>query len=96
MKRTLKKAEMVEALMNDPLATWSYSGAVALVERLLEIEKENNVDMEFSIDSYRKDYREYKDMRAVREDYPFIQSMEDLEAVTIVIEHSGGLLVNVF
>ena len=59
MIETLSKYQMVNELTQDENASWSYGGACALVDYLLDLEDSMGEQMEFDSVGLRSDYSEY-------------------------------------
>jgi hypothetical protein len=59
MIETLSKYQMVNALTQDENANWSYKGACALIDYLIELEEGIGQQMEFDPVGLRCDYSEY-------------------------------------
>jgi hypothetical protein len=82
---------------NDELANlsdqFSYEGTEALYNYLTELEEETGEEIEFDPIALLDDYTEYKNLKAVRSDYPHIKNMDDLKDHTTVIKFDSGLIV---
>lgn len=68
MIETLSKYQMVNALTQDENASWSYSGACALIDYLLDLEDSIGIQMEFEPVGLRCDYSEYDSLIEWAED----------------------------
>ena len=60
MKRTLGTHDIVDALMRDEYAGWSYEGAKALAEWLEELEEDCGAEYELDTVALRCEYNEYE------------------------------------
>lgn len=60
MKRTLRKSEMVDTLMGDEYANWSYNGASALIEWLEQFEEDTGEEMKFDRVALRCEFSEWE------------------------------------
>ena len=62
MKTTLNTYEIVNALLKDENAAWSYNGAKALAEYLEEYEEECGIELELDVVAFRCEYAEYNSL----------------------------------
>jgi hypothetical protein len=69
MKLTLTTSQAAHELLNDPNASWTYSGAYALVEYLEELEEDTGEEIEFCPCSIRCDYSQYASLIDWADDY---------------------------
>ena len=60
MKTTLSTYQAANLLSADTTAGWSRSGALALVEYLVQLEEDTGSDIEFDAVAIRCDYSEYE------------------------------------
>ena len=76
---------------------FSYEGLKALFNYLEEQER-NTGEMELDVIALCCDYLvvEYKDFQELKEDYPSINSMDQLRDETTVIEFKDGFLIEAF
>ena len=74
---------------------FSYEGLKALFDYLEEQERDTG-EMELDAIALCRDYVEYKDFQEFKEDYPSIDSMDQLRDKTMVLEFDGGFLVQAF
>ncbi len=74
---------------------FSYEGLKALFDFLEEQERETG-EMELDVIALCCDYVEYKDFQEFKEDYPSIDSMDQLRDETTVIEFKDGFLIEAF
>lgn len=74
---------------------FSYEGLKALFDYLEEQERDTG-EMELDAIALCCDYVEYKDFQEFKEDYPSIDSMDQLRDKTMVLEFDGGFLVQAF
>jgi len=84
---------------------FSYYGLKALFQHLEEYESGIGEELDFDPVAIACDYTEYSDIDAVKEDYPNIEDLEDLQNNTQVIEYNektinntieNGVIIQVF
>ena len=86
MIKTISKYEFTECLLNDDYANWSYSGASALFEYLTELEEDTGEQIKFDRVAIRCDFSEYNNLEDILSLYDGIDTLEDLQDNTTVIE----------
>ena len=69
MKKTLNTYEIVNALLNDKTANWSYNGAKALAEYLEQYEEDCGVELELDAVALRCNYAEYESLYRWADEY---------------------------
>jgi len=69
MKETLTTSQAAHILLQDEFASWSYSGAHALIEYLEELESDCGMEIEFDRVAIRCDYSEYDSLIDWASDY---------------------------
>jgi len=65
---------------------FSYEGTKALFEHLTMFEEDCDQELEFDPIAFRCEYDEYKNLEEVKENYQDIETLEDLQNNTSVIE----------
>jgi len=65
---------------------FSYEGTKALFEHLSMFEEDCDQELEFDPIAFRCEYDEYKNLEEVKENYQDIETLEDLQNNTSVIE----------
>ena len=65
---------------------FSYEGTKALFEHLEQYEQDCDHELEFDPIAFRCEYDEYKNLEEVKENYQDIETLEDLQNNTSVIE----------
>jgi len=101
MKQTLNTNNMVDQLLDDDNANWSYNGAVALIEYLEELDLELEMETEFNVVDIRCEYSEYKSLETWAKEYFGTDDeieiddaiREYLQDNTTVIEFDGGIII---
>tara|TARA_R110000765_G_scaffold81260_1_gene158967 strand:+ start:43 stop:348 length:306 start_codon:yes stop_codon:yes gene_type:complete len=101
MKTEMTTYECAKALTHDEYASWTRSGAFALVEYLEQMEDEYETSIEFDRVALRCEYSEYdtaiEAAQAYTSEFTTEESaLEYLENNTTVINHSNGILVQDF
>jgi hypothetical protein len=103
MIETLSKSQVVDALLQDEYAGWSYNGAVALTEMLFEYEDSTGVQIELDPIAWRCEYSEYESLEEWAKEY--FGEDEDEHPCNIaeyirdrgeLIEFEGGIIVQQF
>ena len=62
MKITLNTHDIINALLKDKYAAWSYNGAKALASACEEYEENCGMELELDVDGLRCKYSEYKSL----------------------------------
>lgn len=86
MIKTISEYEFTENLLNDDYANWSYDGACALFEYLTELEEDTGEQIEFDRVALRCDFSQYDNLEDILSQYDGIDTLEDLQDNTTVIE----------
>lgn len=103
MKQTLNAHQMAALLMEDNNANWTYDGALALSEYLIDQDEQTASDTEFNCVDIRCAYSQHSSLEQWADDYgsdiagddddtirKFIQERSEL------IEFEGGVIVAEF
>ena len=98
MKDTIAIHQFRDEMIKDRYG-FSYGGATALYEYLMDLEEDTGIEMEFDPVSIRCDYSEYDSLEELNSNYPeynYIQhspnvanTLKDYEDRTTVIEVEG-------
>ena len=99
MITTLSTNEVVNILLADEYAHWTYEGARALAEWLEELEEGMDEPLALDPIALRCQFNEYSSIGEVEDAYaihPDVDSLEWLNDRTIVIEFESGLIVGEF
>jgi len=77
---------------------FSYEGAKALFEYFEQYEQETNEEMEFDPIAFRCSFDEYENLQEIKKNYKNIETLEDLQNHTTVIEipNSDRLIIQAF
>ena len=77
---------------------FSYEGTKALFEHLEQYEQDCDHELEFDPIAFRCEYDEYKNLEEVKENYQDIETLEDLEQNTTVIQipDSDRLIISAY
>ena len=86
MIKTINEYEFTQDLLNDEYANWSYDGTKALFDYLTELEEDTGEQIEFNRVALRCDFSEYDNLEDILSQYDGINTLEDLQDNTIVIE----------
>jgi hypothetical protein len=79
-------------------ASFSREGATALFEYFEQYEQDTGEQMEFDPVAIRCDFDEYENLQEIKENYQDIETLEDLQNHTTVIEipNSDRLIIQAF
>jgi hypothetical protein len=69
MKETLTPHEVAERLVRDENANWTFPGALALAEALVEYEEGSGEELEFDAVAIRCDFAQYNSLQEWAKDY---------------------------
>lgn len=86
MINTVSEYEFIENLLKDEYANWSYDGTKALFDYLTELEEDTGEQIEFDRVALRCDFSEYDNLEDILSQYDGINTLEDLQDNTTVIE----------
>ena len=75
---------------------FSYDGLTALFDYLEEYEESCNTEVELDVIALCCEFTEYVDLAEIQQNYTDIESMEDLNDHTMVIEFDGGIIIQNF
>lgn len=78
MKNTLNTSDIVNALLADNYAKWSYKAANALAEYLEEYENESGIEIELDVVAIRCEYSEYDSALGWAEEYFGVDTLVDM------------------
>lgn len=76
--------------------SFSYEGKKALFEHLEEYEESTGEKVELDIVALDCDYTEYENLEEIHEVYDQINTMDQLQDHTQVIEFNGGIIIQNF
>jgi hypothetical protein len=100
MKQTLTEHYMVNQLIADTYANWSWEGAHKVIQHLLEIERDSGDEIEFDREAIRCDFHEYSTLEELVGDYPDLADKEEYEILEwlqdegmLIGETSEGVVV---
>jgi hypothetical protein len=68
----------------------------ALYDMLTEFEESSGEEMELDVIELCCDYTEFKDMEELQQSYPDIETIENLQDETWLVEFEGGMIVRMF
>jgi hypothetical protein len=86
MIKTINEYEFTQDLLNDEYANWSYDGTKALFDYLTDLEEDTGEQIEFDRVALRCDFSEYDNLEEILSQYDGIDTLEDLQDNTTVIE----------
>ena len=73
-------------------SNFSYSGLRALFD-YLEMLEYDGFEIELDVIALCCEYTEYTDFDEIKEVYPYIENINDLEQYTCVLNHASGIIV---
>lgn len=93
------KNEMIQMLLNDQFASWSYEGAEALIEYLEQLSEDMGENIEFNTVELRCNYSEYSSWDELKADYcghsgEYISNLDSIDYV--VAEGEGFIIIRQF
>ena len=91
--QTVNKSQFIDNLLADDYASWTYEDADALYDYYEQLSDDMGEDVELDRVSLRCEWTRADSIDEVIEDYDDIESLEDLQDNTQVIEHDGGVLL---
>lgn len=89
MKQYIGFCQFCDSFGEERKNQFSYEGKQALFDYLESYEEDTGEELELDIISICCDYTEYKNLEELKENYNDIETMEDLENNTRVIEIKG-------
>jgi hypothetical protein len=95
MKDTITVYQFSDAMIEHG---FSYEGAKALFEYFEQYEQDTGEEMEFDPVAIRCDFDEYENLQEIKKNYQDIETLEDLQNHTTVIEipNSDRLIIQAF
>ena len=96
MYQNVTESDFVSAFQNIRPDNFSFDGLRALFEYLESYEEETGEKMELDVIALCCDFTEYKNLEEIQEDYNNIESMDDLQDRTQVIEFDSGVIIRNF
>tara|TARA_R110002050_G_C8818643_1_gene504235 strand:+ start:694 stop:993 length:300 start_codon:yes stop_codon:yes gene_type:complete len=90
MKDTIAVHQFRDEMIKDRYG-FSYGGATALYEYLMDLEEDTGIEMEFDPIAFTCEWTEYNNLQEVLEGYSidYVKNIEDLRDQTTVIEVEG-------
>ena len=97
MKDTIQEYQFVNE-MSKKQHGFSYEGSKALFEHLEQYEQDCDHELEFDPIAFRCEYDEYDNLKEVQDNYNDIETLEDLQNNTTVIEvpNSEKLIIQAY
>lgn len=95
MKQTVSKHEFVSEMSN-PGHGFSYSGAEALFDYLTKLENDADIELDFDPIEIRCGFNEYKNLEEIKNDYDSIETIDQLNNKTQVIQFNEGIIIQAF
>ena len=91
--QTVNKSQFIDNLLADDYASWTYEDAEALFDYYEQFSDDTGEDVELDRVALRCEWTRADSIDEVIEEYDDIESLEDLQDRTQVIEHEGGVLL---
>ena len=91
--QTVNKSQFIDNLLADDYASWTYEDAGALYDYYEQYSDDTGEDVELDRVALRCEWTRADSIDEVIEEYDDIESLEDLQDETQVIEHVGGVLL---
>jgi len=97
MKQTVSHNNFIDAFRAmDRVNNFGFDGLTALFKHLEEYEEETNEEIEFDVISLCCDYTQYDSLEDCLAEYDNIDTLEELQNHTTVIEYDGGVIIQAF
>jgi len=93
MKQTVTQTQFTDIMTNHG---FSYDGANALFEWLEAYEQATEEDLELDPIAFRCEYAEYETLKEILAQYEHIETLEELNAHTIVLDFGSGYIIQEF
>ena len=91
--QTVNKSQFIDNLLADDYASWTIEDAGALFDYYEQFSDDMGEDVELDRVALRCEWTRADSIDEVIEEYDDINSLEDLQDQTQVIEHLGGVLL---
>jgi hypothetical protein len=97
MKDTVTEYQFIDTMAQKQHG-FSYEGAKALFEYFEQYEQDTGEEMEFDPIAFRCSFDEYENLQEIKKNYKNIETLEDLQKHTTVIEipDSDRLIIEAF
>ena len=97
MKDTVTEYQFIDTMAQKQHG-FSYEGAKALFEYLEQYEQDCETELEFDPIAFRCSFDEYENLQEIKKNYKNIETLEDLQNHTTVIEipDSDRLIIEAF
>jgi len=96
MIKQVYESEFMNSLTSDEYASFTYYGASALYEYLIDLEEDMDQEIEFDRVAIRCNYSEYKTLDEILNQYDNINTLDELREHTTVIEFDQGFIIQNF
>ena len=97
MKQTVSHNNFIDAFRAmDRVNNFGFDGLTTLFKHLEEYEEETNEEIEFDVISLCCDYAQYDSLEDCLAEYDNIDTLEELEEHTIVIQYDSGVIIQAF
>ena len=97
MKQTVSHNNFIDAFRAmDRVNNFGLDGLTTLFKHLEEYEEETNEEIEFDVISLCCDYTQYDSLEDCLAEYDNIDTLEELQNHTTVIEYDSGVIIQAF
>jgi len=96
MNKTINQNDFVDAFQAIRPEKFSYDGLRALFSYLEDLDEQCDTETELDVIAICCDFTEYEDLEEIQGNYNDIESIENLQDHTTVIEFSGGIIIQVY
>ena len=94
MKKTINFDDFCDSFVRmDRDNNFSYEGKKALFDHLTNCEEEMGIELELDVISLCSEFAEYASFEDIQKDYHNIETIEDLQDNTFVIEFCKGFII---
>lgn len=87
--KTVTRWDFEDSFRRVRAENFSYAGLKTLYDYLEQLSEDLGEDIELDVIALCCEYSEYKNLKELQEDYPDVDSMDDLESNTLVIPIDG-------
>lgn len=96
MRQTINFSQFLDAFQSIRPDNFTYRGLQALFDYLEDYEESAGDELELDVIALCCDFSEYTSLEELQQNYTDIESLEDLQGHTTVIEFDGGLIIQDF
>ena len=92
MKKTITSSQFHDAFQRRRPDQFSHAGLNALFDYFSEYEDSTGVEVEFDVIGICCDFTAYEDLEELQKEHD-IETIEELQGMTLVLEFEGGIII---